>query len=361
MATSQEIVTQLQAVLPTITTLFNDSISITSLTNSSDLVTATTAAAHGLTTGKAVVISGAIAPVPIATLTSDGTLASANTYPYDHDLTENYQTTVNISGADQSGYNGDFELLTVPNRYEFTFRLTSDPVSPATGDILLFDGKERGYNGVKQVTVTSATTFTYPITGVVYSPALGTIVCAVRARITKAITIEKILDSYTKQPFNDLYAFVVLGNTTPSKDRNVLSDSTYKFIEGQAFRQEIIQNFSVYVIGPATTEISGANIRDLMESVRVYLFKAVMRVHFPSGLSDNSNFVVWFDGDDFEGYFNAYYIHKFNFAINYFIEFADTVEPAYNVAFRDTHLIIDNSPLELVTAEINLDDEPYES
>jgi hypothetical protein len=363
MAKAADIVAQLQSVLVNVTDLFNQEFTVTSLTNSGGLVTATTSAPHGLATGDYIYIKGAVAPVPVATLTQTGNVASGNTYPYDHDLTLGYQENVSISGADQSEYNGENQLLAVPNRYEFSYQISGDPVSPATTStvILLNDGKERGYNGNFQITVTSPTTFTYPITGTVYSPAQGTIKLVTKMRISSAAKIETVLDAYSKQSTNDLWAFVVLEDTDIGKDRMFLTDAKYNYQRSSEFRQREIQPFSVYVFVNTTQQKAAAEARDLMEDVRVYLYRSLIGVPFENGLNNPQTFCSYTTGHGFYTYVNAYYVHRFQFEINNDITFEDTVPEPYNVAFRDINLIINNSPDELVTADVNLDVEPYES
>jgi hypothetical protein len=67
--------------------------------------------------------------IPVTELTSSGTVATVTT-PVPHSLTTN--DTVQIWGTDQGAYNGTF-TVTVTDAYTFTFTVSDDPETPATG------------------------------------------------------------------------------------------------------------------------------------------------------------------------------------------------------------------------------------
>jgi hypothetical protein len=361
MAKAADIIRQIAAGFITQTELFSKVATITSLTCASNIATAVCSTAHGYTTGNYVYINGAQAPLQVSSLTRVGTTATAVT-TQDHDLTKNdsetfYRPTVKVSGADQAAYNGAaIELLSVPNRTSFTYTVSGSPVTPATGTILAFDGKERGYNGLKQITVVDATTFTYPIDDNLL-PAIGTIKSHSNIRVSGSADDDRAIESYTKKPSGQYWAFVILDDTTPSKDRAILNDSTYSPVKGNDFRQLMMQNFHILVIAPTKDEIAALTTRDTMEDVFRYLLKSIARANFDSGLTDENTFSTVSLGHSTADYKLAFYIHKFDFQISYYVLYDDTIAPDINVAFRNIDLIIDNSPDELVTAEINLDDE----
>jgi hypothetical protein len=358
MAKASEIISRLVDIAPKLTNLFSDSLAITSLTRSGAVVTAVTASAHGLVTGKYVNIVGAQAPVQVASITRVGDIATAIT-SQPHDLTEGWQSTIKITGADQVEYNGDaLPLLTVPNRTKFTYQVSGTPATPATGtNILLFDGADRGYNGRKQITVVDSTTFTYPITTTPLSPAIGSPVVKFNIRISGAATINRAIEAYTAQQSQKLWAYVVLGDTSVSKDRRIYNDANSSFTKGVEFRQREIQKISVYVITPSTDEIAGRAARDLMEDLRLVFYKAILRFRPASGLTDQTDFLIAFNGHGLVNYEGAYYIHQFEFETISDITAPDTAETE-TVAFRDIDFTLANSPDELITTGVNLDDEP---
>lgn len=361
MAKASDIIRQIKLNIVKQTDLFSRAVSITSLTNSGGIATAVCATPHDYSTGNYIYIVGAQAPLQVSSITRVGNIATATTIQ-PHDLTKNpaesYVPTVKIVGADQPEYNGNaLPVLSVPNRYKFTYQVSGSPVTPATGTILAYDGKERGYNSIKQITVIDPNTFTYPIEGNPQT-AIGTITSQSNIRVSGAISDERAIESYTKMRTNEYWMFVILNNSDVSKDRNILNDSTGDFITGNDPRQIVIQNFMILVIAPTADEIAARLTRDTMEDVFYYLCKCLLRVKFDTLLSDKGTFGVTALGHEDHSYRGGYYVHQFNYQILNYILYDDTIEPDLNVAFRDIDLIINNSPDELVTAEINLDEEP---
>lgn len=362
---AEDIIRQLQAVLPTVTPLFSETLSITSLTRSGTTVTATTSAAHGLTTGTGITITGAQSPVTISSLTFLDGIATATTAT-SHDLTEGFQNgdasdnpLVTVSGATESEYNGDNPLLTVPSRTKFTYTVTGTPSSPATGLPVLLENFSVGYNGRHVIDVINSTTFTYQITQTPNSPAQGTIEAHTSVRVSGAVNIEKARESYTAKALNKLWALVILGDPTISKDRHTLSDSTGTQGSGDEFRQRMITPFGVFVFVPATSEIAGMQARDQMEDVRPFLYKSLLRVTFNTELQSETEYGVITEGDSFFDYNGAVYIHQFVFSTQTDIIYNDTVAPDFSVAFRNIELqYLDELGTVELTANINLDEEP---
>ena len=358
-----DIIKQLQAVLPTVTDLFSETVSITSLTRSGTTVTAVTSSAHRLTAGAGVTITGAESPITISSLTFLDGVATAITAT-NHDLTEGFQDgnasdspLVTVSGAIESEYNGSNALLSVPNRTSFTYTITGTPLSPATGTPLLSQSFSAGYNGWHQITVTSAMSFTYEITQIPNSPALGTIEAKTGVRVSGAVNIEKARESYTAKEPDKLWALVILGDPTISKNRHIESDATDTQGSGTEFRQKMIPPFGVFVFVPASSEIAGMQARDQMEDVRVFLYKSLLRVKFDTGLQSETEYGVISEGDSFFDYNGAVYIHQFVFSTQTDIIYDDTVAPDFSVAFRNIELqYLDELETVELTANVNLDE-----
>ena len=359
MPKANDIIKQLYAVLPQLTDLFTDEISITSLTRSGTTVTAVTASVHGLNSGDFVNILGAFSPIEISSLTRDGDIATAITNQ-SHDLTQGFTETVEIDGADQTDYNGTKTLFAVDSRTQFAFEVSGSPITPATGAIFLLENFSEGYNGRHEITVLDTTSFTYEITQTPLSPAQGTIIMRKGVRVSGGVNIERIIDSYTKQNANDLWAFVVLGNTVASKNRATLSDATSTpFARGEDTRQRVIDNFAIFTIIPTRDEISGLEARDLAEDILPILLKSVGGVKFSSGLCSGDAFITIFDSHNTFLYQGSYYVHQFNFQIVKDITTDDLVEPDFNVAFRDISIqyldFTDDGDEVIMTSEIELD------
>ncbi len=376
MIKAQTIIQQLQAVLPLHTTLFAESnFSVTSLTISGSTVTATTSAAHGLSTGNFVTIKDAQTPIDVSTLTFVASAGIGNTggivtaiTATNHDFTEGFEQEVVMVGATESDYNGTFDLATTVNRKKVTYAITTNPTSPATGSpqiLYEFAPAAGGYNGVKTITVTDATTFTYTVTQTIVNDAQGTITATDGLRISGAVTAERAVGAYTAQPTGELWGFVVLGDNFTSKDRHVSTDAISTLAAGDDYRQRVIVPFSVFVFAPANKQdVGGRVVRDLIEDVRIPLYKSLLRVKFDTVVSAAQVYSCTASGDNFVSFDKAYYIHEFGFQTVVDITIGDTIDPAYSVAFRDIDLFFndpdgsDGDDIIMETQAISLDEEP---
>ena len=363
MIKAKTIIAQLQGILPAQTDLFTESdISVTSLSRSGTTVTAVTAVPHTLTTGRFIAVKDALSPISVLSIIRTGTTATVTTAT-DHDFTENFDMVTEISGADQSEFNGTFPIVTVPNRRTFTYTLSGTPVTPATGTIFSLNNLSTGYNGRQQVTLVDPNTFTYQITETPDSPAQGTIIMRKGLRISGAVSIQKAVDAYTEQNLDDLWGFVVLGDVFVSKAREFPNDLVYSPTPGTDFKQKMGCPFSIVVITPTTASLSGREARDQMEDVAVALFKSIMGFQPDTGLTSGAEYLTAFTGHGFVDFVGAYYVHAFNFETTVELTADDIVDPDFSVAFRDICMDFLN-PNEtdgddiIMQAQINLDDVP---
>lgn len=359
---AEDIIKQLILVLPQQNNYFGEEVTVSNLTRSGNTVTVTTNVNHNLSTGQFINIKGAKKVTEITNLEQSNGVATATTTT-DHDLTEGFFEEVEIEGADQADYNGTHTLLSVPNRQTFTFSVNESATSPATGsEILLTNSGVGNYNGRYQITVTSSTEFTYTIDTQPYSPGKGSIVTQKNIRISGAVSVERAIDAYTKQSPNNLWAFVVLGDTVTSKDRSVLNDTVAQRDSANDFRMRLIKDFSVYVVVPSKNSIAARAERDLMEDLEVDIYKSIVGQKFSSGLTESvwSQVVPIVNG--FYDYVGPYYVHRFQFQNTVDVIHEDTsVDPPtrafrdIEIDFIDTRETSDNIIAELNT---NLDKDP---
>lgn len=359
------IIRQLYDTMPFLNDYFSDSINVLSLTRLGSTVTVTTNTSHGLVTGNYVSIVGAKNPTRIVSLTRVGNIVTAIT-DQDHDLTEEWFPNVEITGANESEYNGTFPLLSVPNRLTFTYRITGSPVSPATTstEILLLTAGIGNYNGRFLVNVINNTRFTYELTPPFpYTPPMGNIKLKKNIRISGAATIDRAVESYTKQPNNKLWAFVVLEDTNVNKDRFVRNDAIATRTPADDWRMRLIKNFSIYVFAPSVEGIAARTERDLMEDIEVDLYKSILSIKIPSPFTEPTWSLVTPVANGVFEYNKAYYVHRFQFQTSVDIVKADTAFNPFTRAFRDLDLNYfdftdQNNGQIIANAYVNLDDEP---
>jgi hypothetical protein len=357
-----DIVRQLKIYLPSLTDYFTDLVPVATLTSSGLVATVTTTVPHNLVTGAYAHISGALVPNPITTLVRTGTIASATT-TYNHDQTFGYQENVLISGATEALYNGSHKLLSVPNRKNFTYEISASAPLVATGSPqILEDLKWEGYNGWHSITVIDSVTFTFPLSRVLRSPASGTILLKVNPRIAGVVSIDEAREAYTKQVSSKLWAFVVAGDISASRNRSEETDATFVKPNWVEFRQLVLQPIHVFIMIPSTDRISKRYARDMADDLLVLLCQTLTGATFSSGFTEEPYSTLVFRTSAFGTDGNSFYIHEFVFEGTAQITFADTFVRDESVAFRDVvdkyqSVFIDDDEIKF-EGNINLDEVP---
>jgi len=362
---SNDIVQHLALKLPELTDKFTTNLSVISITRSGTTVTAQTSAAHNLAVGAQVNIQGAKTPLTVASLTRAGTVGTLVT-DNNHDLTEGYSTRVELTGAAEAEFVGTFTILTVSNRKTVTFTMVDAGPTVATGSPLLLNGSSayQSYNGLYAVTTTPASdTFTYEIANsTIYTPAAGTITARMKPRISAAVDPRRLVEAYTKQnDAADLWAFVVIGDVSASKSREIQSDATANIQRSNTFRQQCVFPFSVFVFFPTSHQIHARQARDDAEDLFPLLCQSLLFKKFDSYLYRGAQNPVVFVDHGFFAYNKAHYVHVFNFETVADLTFNDTIGYDVDVAFRDIDTNINlghGTGVEVLTANINLDDVP---
>jgi hypothetical protein len=353
-----DIVNQLAAKLPLFSDRFTTNIAVSSLTQAAGVATATSVA-HGLTAGKQVNIIGAKVPIAISSLTRSGAVGTLVTST-PHDMTAGYSTTVEIANAVEAAFNGTFTILTVPTRNSVTFTMADSGATVATGTPLLLNGSSylNQYNGLRNIIAApTPDTFTFAVPATLYSPARGTIYARSLPRISAVLQEDIIVDAYTKQPQNDIWAFVVLGDVTASKSRQTETDAVSNIQRGEHFRVQLIQPVTIYVVVPSAQEQAGRLARDTCEELLKPICQSLLMKRFDSLLTVGMKGPLQFVGHGFAAYSRAYYMHAYQFMQVADMTFGDTVGYDDDVAFRDIGLTIANNlgTGTIATASINLD------
>lgn len=339
----QQITDRLKQVLPKYTDDFSDILSVSSLTQSGGAITAVTAIDHNLTTGDYVLARGAKEPIVLTSLTRSGTTVTGVSSS-SHKLTDPLKYAlqyrplyITISGATPADYNGTFELISVPDDTTFTFKIDTEPTSPAsTAGYLLLDDYD-GYNGFKQITVVDSTTFTYTTSNTALpSPAQGTIEISIAARVGHAASARRIFDFYSAAADQSLqnWIFVVVNNKTIFRDGTIISDASAAQNKGTAVWSEGIQEFSVYVVVPAKTSVLGGSIADIAMLYEKPILKAIGNYIFTSDLQEAQYQPVSYVANEEDDYIPAYYTHRFDFVFKGLIHTDDCADSSPGVPLQ---------------------------
>lgn len=365
---AEYIIRQLVSELAKHTDLFTDEIPVATITAASGVVTVVTTAPHGLVSGSNVTVQNVLRSTPIVALTQSGGVGEGETAT-NHDLTEGFQDTVRIEGANEAQYNGTFPLLSVPNRLNFTFDIDPTAPSPATGSPVLIEDVCDTFNGTFAVTVVDAVTFTYesPDTSLTGAGFL-TPDSFIRGnhRISGAVDVLRAINSYTRQPEpDDLWAFVILGELDVNRDRSINTDVAALYNNpNSSFRQRVIQDFFIYVITPSTTSISGRPERDLMHDVYIALNKSLLLAKFDTGTANTETSGVTTLGHTFSDYANAHYTHEFRYQMTADLIYAagdenDTSFKPCTRAWRDVFIDrLNDAGTVIQETDIDLDNNP---
>lgn len=354
-----DIVRQIQIVLPKYTDVLSTVVGVDSISSAGGVATVTTSADHGLTTGAPIVFQNVSVRTPIDISWKDGLIYYFETN-LSHDLTERWHQTVALDGFDDPDWNNSFTLARVPNRRVFGVTNTLSAPVLSGGEVLL-ENRIDGVNGYHAATVTGPTTFTLTgdfLPGDYYGGKLSA-----SLRVAGAIDLNRILDQYTKQGIDDVWAFVVpLDRVDVSKDMNAESDALSTMTPSDAFRLRVLDGFSLVLIKNTKQDMAAVAALDLFRhDLLAPILKTVCGARFSTGLSTSGEFKAVLKTHGILQYNRAYLVYAYDFEMPADIKDDDTVLESDTRAFRDLDYIhrVGGDDTTDATVAINLDDEPY--
>lgn len=330
-----DIVRQMQAVLPKLTSLFSTDFEIDTLVKGSGIVTVKTKTNHGLASNEKVLVKGTLVKNPITSfsLNTDGNLEII--VSTSHDKTMGYSTNDSDSAKYTTArivFLNALGVLVSDNTYDILEVVDKNTlvldvqVLPTGTTYFLYEDRVDGYNGFKTITVPvgSLDTFTYVHSGLSLAPEITSGKVTGSYRIAGESDISRVFEHYEKQTnINTLWAYVLLGKRQGSFSRENRSDAISKFTKSESFQQETNQGFNIIVVVPTGDTTTGAEAVDLMQDVLTYLLKSLVGVKFPSGLSASGKYCCVFVQDSFYDYAGSYYMHNFEFQMSDLITESD--------------------------------------
>lgn len=334
MAKIEDIVKQMQAVLPRYTTKFSEPFVISSIVSiGGGVFEIETATVHGLIVGNYINVRGVLVVNSITAISYDSVneIVVADTTNV-HDLTDNFQSTVNITGFGAIT-DGDFTFVSAITPKRFSFSSAIEP----TGLGQLNEDRLDGLNGRYEVdTIISTTKFRITSTTlhtafVVNANSLVTS----SIRVSGMSTVDRLVAYYSETKIDKLWAFVIPEATSVSFNRRINSDAQQKFQRSNEIQYECYQTYGIYVVAPATDTTGARLLADDMVDIRTALCKSLVGVKFDSGFVDSKVYIMTFNGDDFLDYVGSYYIHKFDFETVFNFSEGDAVDIPDSVAFRE--------------------------
>jgi len=338
---AQQVIQQLQAVLPLHTDVFSDVFSIDTISQTGTVITVTTTADHALETGDSVLLKGLVQLNSISGYTGTGTITA--TTAAEHDLTKGWIDSIDI--VNLAGETETKTLITVPTRSTFTF---STAIS-LTGDTYLQEPTAWNYQR-EEITVTGPKVFTVDIASArIYveqddnsylllssTPvAGGKVYISANMRVSGAVTPEAAAGAYTSHKAKELWAFAVLGTTRASRNQQMRSEGTAEYNKGIDYRQKIVQTVDVIIISTVSDEIASRESRDEMEDVRQALFRSLIGVRFDSGTNEGSNYGLTYVEDNVLNYQGSVFVHAFTFEYIFEVNYEDTAKQLFATAWND--------------------------
>ena len=338
---AQDIVNRLSQILPKYTSLFSDELDVSTLTASAGTATCTTTTDHGLATGRRVTISNIKQKITISSIVRTGQTVSVTTIE-EHGLIDPSKYSppyreglrVNITGTDSAEYSGEFQLLTVLDRNNFTYKIDTTPATPATTAGFFLQDDYNTYNGFKEITVTASNQFTYDVPTTL--PVLDTDALdgttrkvSFAGRVGWAATAERAAKYYDSDASRILqnWMFVVLGTKATFKDSTTASDISVSTNINESFYYETQQDFSVIVFLPCKNELLAGFTSDIAYELEKPILKSLANYKFPSNLTEGETQPTVYVGNETEDYTRAFYVHRFDFIVKGKLFFNDAYDP----------------------------------
>lgn len=337
---ARDVIAQLLTRLPLLTDKFSDTLVTSSITHAEPTLTINTAAAHGLAIGNYFHLVGVRSTIPISSFTRVGTVGTI-TFSRAHDrVLEDFAPTVNVEGAAQAEFNGTFTILSVPTRLTMTVAMADSGPTTSTGASRVAtdaDSYLRSFNRLYSVaSIVDTDTFTAltSITGA-SAPDDTSAELRVKPRISGAVTLDRAVETYTRQASGKFWAYVVMGDVTASRGLEHRSDAIDRQLSDGGFRQQVVSPFSVVVFAPATDDVAARRVRDEMSELWAPICRSLLGSRFPTQLASSLCGEVNFVGHGLLDYQKGYYVHGFAFQAVEELGFNDTIGYNDSVAFRD--------------------------
>lgn len=303
--------------------------------------------AHGLIAGDLVVLFDGKINNPIVNVeffSGDNILRF--TTQGNHDLTQGYTVEVQLSGFTNPALNGTFPLIAVPNRNTFEIEGTALPT--LNGNEVLTESRELGIDGLFTISnVVDVNTYDISLDG---RPefTIQTVPVLKRAkdfRMGVSVDARRAEALYTKQADKDhLWMFVIMGDATASKNRDLTSDANQTNTPGSSSRILLVNTFSLVVFYPTETETAAAIATDLSwNEILKLMLASTSGIKFED--FGNTNYITTLLDHGTSIYTNAYYSHAYTFEYNYQItqEQQFLTQFIESAAFRDIATSFDPS------------------
>lgn len=357
-----EIESHLREKLPVIYPSFSDNwLSISAATVSSNVMTLTVA--NTFSVDDKVIISGLIYHNPISFVTLNSIVDKAIIKMSEvHEFTEGFSEELTISGANESGWNDTFEILSVPSRYEVEIKINTSITTEPTGAPLVEEINLPRYNQLFTIAAATATDFQVTTVNATDGALFGSgeAILLNSVNISSDVDFERVLNSaYTKQDRDTVWLFVIAGATASSRSRENKTDFEQSFQEGESRIIRTQDNFSVFSIHPTFQDVSAVQAQDIARNELRQALVSLLVGFVPSSVLTSNSDMIYYVADGIETYNGSYYIHRYDFAVNVNITPDDTyVADSYAVRKINSTYIDQESKFEIAEDKIDFTEVP---
>ena len=367
MITPQNVMAHLWNYLPSVTSLFNEPLTMTGASVTAGVITGTIATSTP-TLNQNVLISGIKVRNPITAYLDNGDGTARFTTANDHQLTEPRQRLddqqLELGGITPSAWNGLHNILAVPNRRTFEIAIPSGATIPTVAGYLI--ESPTGVMGIGKVTAVTGTTVSItPDDGIFhYNAVIHQITVNRGIRVRAAADIDRAQAIYAKQTGTNPFAFVIFTDVAVSKDRHTPNDAIATFTKQDMRLLVLLQNFSIAVFFPAQNDIGGDKAQHMAYGE---VYKALTKLFYGFGFDDPDSAVKYVTVSAGHGpgiYNTGFYLHVYDWqvpnVITYDQGFDGQSDFITDVAFRDIEqdLFVNNSEQAIMSFIADLDEEP---
>lgn len=323
----EEIQNQLRANIPLHTDHFNDWLdAFYSMVGTT--ATVTTTEDHDLNPGDVVNLKNVIFQNPLSSLVADNGRISAVS-SVKNDMTEDYTKEIEITGATEPDFNGTFSnKIDIIDRTNFSYDSVAYQTETATGSPILLEKDLARYNGKFTVaTVVSDKIYTiqYPSTFGDFTSNCST--SNFNSRIVVVYNDEHAMSLFTEEDSDKFWMYIMLGATTVSADRNIQSDHTVRWWDGEEYKQEIEETFSILVLTKANQSITPMRIQDICNiDIRNAIGLSLLG-YTPEKTSSSEYSNIGLIGVDSDVWNKAVYGHMYDYATVLNLSIEDTFIP----------------------------------
>lgn len=365
MITPRDVMAHLWRYLPSVTTLFNETLVITNATVTGGVITGTISTGTPIV-GQSLLLSGIKVRNPIAAYVDNGDGTARFTTTNDHDQTEPRQRLdtqqLQLGGITPSIWNGLHDIDSVPNRRNFEIVIPAGATTPTGGYLI---EQPTGVLGIGTVTAVVGTTVSIqPAEGIFhYDSVIEAITINTRIRARAAADITRAEAIYTKQATAKPFIFVIMTDVSVSKDRHTPNDGLASFTKQDMRLLRLLQNFAIAVFIPTQDDIGGDGAQHMAYGE---IYEALTKIFYGFGFSDQSaiDYVTVSAGHGPGVYNSAHYLHVYDWQVPNVVTFEsgfDGQTPFItDVAFRDINqsLYVNSSDTAIMSMALDLDEEP---